>query len=140
MIQKPPEYFKFCPEESLLVKQKQTQRTFLCMPSEIIYRSIIPFTWVLIPVNLESLQRTLTHHYNVNFLYIYDGCIDFRSHQSPPAFFFFQRENVFLRILEQSSEIQRLMAKFFCARVVFNVGTIFIHNRCGQNHKLENQV
>lgn len=71
MVQKPPEYFKFCPQHSLLIKQKRAQRIFLLlMLCEIICRSIIPCTYASIPVNLESLQRTFVLQYNINGLHV----------------------------------------------------------------------
>lgn len=90
MAQKPHEYFRFCPGQILLIKQKQAQRTFLLfMLSEIICRNIIPFIKALILVNLESLQRILALQYNVNCLYIKN--INFRSHITPFIIFFNKR-------------------------------------------------
>ena len=91
MVQKPPEYFKFCPQHSLLIKQKQ--RIFLLlMLSEIICGSIIPLTYASIPINLESLQRTLVLQYNVNGLHIKNLLI---LDLIKVSFFFSQKEGVF---------------------------------------------
>lgn len=104
MVQKPPEYFKFCPQHSLLIKQKRAQRIFLLlMLCEIICRSIIPFTYASIPVNLESLQRTFVFQYNINGLHIKNLLIlDLIK-----VFFFSQKEGVFSGIVERNMQKRR---------------------------------